>query len=134
MRLRTATALAGIWLAGSGMALGQTVDRGTEVTVNPLAGGGSGILLYPGDQYMRVVHPALEPGETGKDLGAIQLHMPTRHSRVARKTPAASTRTASAAPPTQMAAPAAPKPAPKEPPKEAKAKPQPKIAAAAAPP
>jgi outer membrane protein OmpA-like peptidoglycan-associated protein len=132
MRLRTATALAGIWLAGSGMALGQTVDRGTEVTVNPVMGGGSGVLLYPGDQYMRVVHPALEPGETGRDMGPIQLHMPTRH-RVARKAPAAATKVASAAAPAQVVAPVAPKP--KQAPKEAPAKPQPppKAVAAAAP-
>ena len=134
MRLRTATALASIWLAGSGLAFGQTVDRGTEVTVNPVMGGSSGVLLYPGDQYMRVVHPALEPGETANDMGPVQLHMPTRH-RVARKAPAASTKTASAATPAPMPAPPAPKPAPKEapPPKEAKAKPQPKMAAAVAP-
>jgi len=118
------------------MALGQTVDRGTEVTVNPVMGGGSGVLLYPGDQYMRVVHPALEPGETARDMGPIQLHMPVRH-RVAHKAPAASTQTASVAAPTQKAVPAAPKPkqAPKEAPKQAKAKPQspPKAVAAAAP-
>lgn len=112
------------------MALGQTVDRGTEVTVNPVMGGGSGVLLYPGDQYMRVVHPALEPGETAKDLGPVQLHMPIRH-RVARKAPAASTKTASVAAPTPMSAPPAPNPAPKEASKEAKAKPQPKMAATA---
>jgi outer membrane protein OmpA-like peptidoglycan-associated protein len=120
------------------MALGQTVDRGTEVTVNPVMGGGSGILLYPGDQYMRVVHPALEPGETARDMGPIQLHMPARH-RVARKAPAAATRTAAAAAPAPVAAPVAPKQipkqAPKQIPKKAKAKPQaqPKAVAAAAP-
>jgi outer membrane protein OmpA-like peptidoglycan-associated protein len=124
------------------MALGQTVDRGTEVIVNPVMGGGGGILLYPGDQYMRVVHPALEPGETARDMGAIQLHMPTRH-RVARKAPAAATQTASAAAPPPVAPPVAPrqipkqapKPIPKPIPKEAKAKPQaqPRAVAAAAP-
>ncbi len=115
------------------MALGQTVDRGTEVTVNPVMGGNSGVLLYPGDQYMRVVHPALEPGETARDMGPVQLHMPTRH-RVARRAPAAPTRTAAIAAPPPMTAPAAPKPVPKEAPKEAKAKPQAKMASAAAPP
>jgi outer membrane protein OmpA-like peptidoglycan-associated protein len=129
MRLRTAPLLASLWLAGSGMAFGQTVDRGNEVTVNPVMGGGSSMLLYPGDQYMRMVHPALEPGETARDMGPIQLHMPSRHRMVARKTPAAAStaQTAAAPAPTQTAA--APKP--KAAPKEAKAKPQPKVAAAA---
>jgi len=105
------------------MAFGQAVDRGTEVTVNPIMGGSGGILLYPGDQYMRVLHPALEPGESARDLGPIQLHMPS-HRRVARKAPADAT--------TQAAAAVAPKPP--EAPKEAKARPQPKMAAAAPPP
>jgi outer membrane protein OmpA-like peptidoglycan-associated protein len=132
MRLRTAPLLASLWLAGSGMAFGQTVDRGNEVTVNPVMGGRGGMLLYPGDQYMRVVHPALEPGETGKDMGPIQLHMPSRHRVVARKTPAAaSTQTAAAPAPVRTAA--APKQIPKQAPKEAKAKPQPKVAAATPP-
>lgn len=113
------------------MAFGQTVDRGNEVTVNPVMG--SGMLLYPGDQYMRVVHPALEPGETGKDMGPIQLHMPSRHRVVARKAPATATQTASAEPTAPVAAPVAPKKIPKQAPKEAKAKPQPKMAAATPP-
>jgi outer membrane protein OmpA-like peptidoglycan-associated protein len=135
MRLRTAPLLASLWLAGSGMAFGQTVDRGNEVTVNPVMGGSSSMLLYPGDQYMRVVHPALEPGETGKDMGPIQLHMPSHHRvAVARKNPAAaSTQTASAAPTPSVAVPVAPKQTPKQPAKEAKAKPQPKVAAATPP-
>jgi outer membrane protein OmpA-like peptidoglycan-associated protein len=121
MRLRIAALLAGAWLASPGMALGQTVDRGNEVTVNPIAGG-SGVLLYPGGQYMRVVHPALEPGETVRDLGPIHLHMPTKHAVVAaRKAPAKSARQAEAA-----AAPSEPKVAPAPKVKEAKAKPQPK--------
>jgi outer membrane protein OmpA-like peptidoglycan-associated protein len=128
MRLRIAALLTSAWLAGSGMAFGQTVDRGNEVTVNPVAGGSSGMLLYPGDQYMRVVHPALQPGETAKDLGPVQLHMPTRHAPVVRK--------ASAAPTTHTAAvesqptPVEPKPKIKSQPK---AKPQPKAVASAAP-
>src|SRR5579871_4871003 len=80
MRLKSAALLTCAWLAGSAMAFGQTVDRGTEVTVNPIAGGSSGTLLYPGGQYMRVVHPALQPGETVRDMGPIQLHMPGRHA------------------------------------------------------
>ena len=124
MRLRKAALLSTcVWLAGSGMALAQSVDSGNEVTVNPIAGG-SGVLLYPGDQYMRVIHPALQPGETARDMGTIQLHMPTRHRVAARKAPAAPSsrdrcppEVAAAAPPNR---------------KQAKAKPQPKAVAAAA--
>jgi outer membrane protein OmpA-like peptidoglycan-associated protein len=122
MRLRKAALLASIWLAGSGMAFGQAVDRGTEVTVNPLMGGAGGILLYPGDQYMRVIHPSLEPGEKPGDLGPIQLHMPTRH-RTVRKAP----QTAIA----EQAPAVAPKPAAEKSP--AKSRPQSKSVAAATP-
>ena len=122
MHLTKVALLAGIWLAGSGMAFGQAVDRGTEVTVNPLMGGAGGILLYPGDQYMRVIHPAMEPGEKPGDLGPIQLHMPS-HRRVARKAPADAAMPAAAAAVTPKAPQA---------PKVAKAQPQPKMAAATA--
>jgi len=67
MRLKTAALLASAWLAGSGMAFGQTVDSGMEVTVNPVMGGRGGLLLYPGDQYMRRVQPVRELGESVKD-------------------------------------------------------------------
>ncbi|HEX2760864.1 MAG TPA: OmpA family protein [Rhizomicrobium sp.] len=109
-----------MWLAGSGMAFGQTVDSGTEVTVNPVTGGRGGLLLYPGDQYMRRVQPALEPGETVRDQGPIQLHMPVRRKTV-RKAPTTRTATAEQAP--------AVAPAPEKPP--AKPKPEPKKAAVA---
>ncbi|MES2256831.1 MAG: OmpA family protein [Pseudomonadota bacterium] len=124
MRLKTATVLASVWLAGSGVAFGQAVDRGTEVTVNPVMGGRNGLLLYPGDRYMRRVQPALEPGETVRDTGPIQLHMPTRR-RTVRKAP--TTQTASA----EQAPAVAPKPAPEKP--QAKPKPQPKTMASATP-
>lgn len=95
MRLKTAALLASTCLFWPGLAFGQTVATGNEVTVNPMAGGGE-MLLYPGGQYMRYVPPALQPGETARDLGPIHLHMPTRHRReVARKPAAKPTRTAS---------------------------------------
>jgi outer membrane protein OmpA-like peptidoglycan-associated protein len=119
MRLKTATLLASVWLAGSSMAFGQTVDRGTEVTVNPVMGGRGGLLLYPGDQYMRRVQPALEPGESMRDMGPIQLHMPTHRRTVVRKAP--TTRTASA----EQAPAIAPKPAPEKPQEKSPAKPKP---------
>ncbi|MBN9547152.1 MAG: OmpA family protein [Alphaproteobacteria bacterium] len=125
MRLKTAALLASAWLAGTGMAFGQTVDSGMEVTVNPVTGGRGGLLLYPGDQYMRRVQPALEPGETLKDQGPIQLHMPVRRKTI-RKAPTTQTATAEQAPAV------APRPQPEKP--VAKPKPQPKVAAAAPPP
>lgn len=121
MRLKTAALLASAWLAGSGMAFGQTVDSGMEVTVNPVMGGRGGLLLYPGDQYMRRVQPAREPGESARDQGPIQLHMPVRR-RTVRKAPVTQTASAEQAP---AVAPAAP---------QAKPKPQPKQVAAATPP
>jgi len=137
MRLRSAAVLTCAWLAGTGMAFGQMVDRGTEVTVNPIMGGSSGPLLYPGGQYMRVIHPALQPGETAKDLGAIRLHMPTKRAMAARKAPAKKVARAEPAP---LAAPlAAPEPPPKPEPKpkaepgKPAAKPPPKAVASAAP-
>jgi len=127
MRLKTAALLASAWLAGSGMAFGQTVGNGMEITVNPVIGGRGGLLLYPGDQYMRRVQPALEPGETLRDQGPIQLHMPVRR-RTVRKAPATQTASAEQA--------VAPKPPPEKP--QAKPKPQPKApsnaTAAATPP
>jgi len=120
MRLKTAALLASAWLAGSGMAFGQAVDSGNEVTVNPVMGGRNGLLLYPGDQYLRRVQPALEPGESLRDQGPIQLHMPVRR-RTVRKAPV--TQTASA----EQAPAVAPKPAPEKP--QAKPKSQPKAPA-----
>ncbi len=70
--------MAGLLAASSGAAL--AVTNGNEVSVNPIPAGG-GVLLYPGGQYMRVVRPLLTPGS--RDGGAIQLHMPTHHARVA---------------------------------------------------
>jgi outer membrane protein OmpA-like peptidoglycan-associated protein len=129
MRLRSAALLTCAWLAGAGLAFGQTVDSGTEVTVNPIMGGGNGVLLYPGGQYMRVIHPALQPGETVKDLGAIQLHMPVRHARIARKQAAPKVARAESepAPAPNSASEAKPEP------KKVAAKASPKATASAAP-
>jgi outer membrane protein OmpA-like peptidoglycan-associated protein len=111
--------LASAWLAWPGIAVGQNVDRGTDVTVNPAAGGKNGVLLYPGGQYMRVVHPLLEPG--ARDTNVIQLHMPAKRV-VARKAEAADE---TAAPKPVRQAKVEPKPAP-APVKQAKAAPAPK--------
>jgi outer membrane protein OmpA-like peptidoglycan-associated protein len=67
-------------------ALAQGVDNGLEVRVNPYAAsGGSQTLLYPGGQYSRSVPQLLYPGQNG---GPIQLHMPSKHHRVASAEPA----------------------------------------------
>jgi outer membrane protein OmpA-like peptidoglycan-associated protein len=113
--------LATAWLAWPGVALGQGI--GNDVTVNPVARGSSGTLLYPGGQYMRVVHPLLQPGEVGKDTGAIHLHMPAKQNAEARKT-----EEAAEAPRPARQARVEPKPEPKPAPPahEAKAAPPPK--------
>jgi outer membrane protein OmpA-like peptidoglycan-associated protein len=59
--------------------MAQGVDSGTEVRVNPVAGGG-GVLLYPGGQYSRYVPTLLYPGEKN---GPIHLHMPAKRHAVA---------------------------------------------------
>jgi len=144
MRQLKLALLASAWLAWPGIALGQVVDRGTDVTVNPIAGGG-GVLLYPGGQYMRVVHPLLEPGEAW-DGGTIHLHMPTkksssvpkiestdmepapapkpvRQARTEHKKPAPAQETAAAAPEPEAAPKPISKPAPK-PVRQARAEPK----------
>ena len=126
MRLRSAALLTCAWLAGAGMAFGQAVDRGDEVTVNPVMGGPGGALLYPGGQYTRMVHPALQPGETAKDFGPIHLHMPAKHASAGHKTPVKAV--------ARVEPPAAPKPEPPPKTPKATAKPPPKKVAVAAPP
>src|SRR6185312_4444966 len=109
--------LAGLCVAGlsPAAALAYTGD----VSVNPVAGN-NGVVLYPGGVYMRVLHPLMQPGETARDEGALQLHMPSkarpRRAATARSEPAPQ-------------APPAPKPAP--PPRVAKAAPPPPAAASA---
>ena len=66
-------------IAAPGMAL-SAVRTGDEVSVNPLPAGGGNVLLYPGGQYMRVVQPLEQPGQTARDNGAIQLHMPGKRT------------------------------------------------------
>jgi outer membrane protein OmpA-like peptidoglycan-associated protein len=75
MRFSTSVFLAGLFAAASSAAMAE-VQTGNEVSVNPIPAGG-GVLLYPGGQYMRVVHPLLQPGEKP---GPVQLHMPTKRS------------------------------------------------------
>jgi len=114
--------LASAWLAWPGIALSQTVDRGSDVTVNPVARGG-GTLLYPGGQYMRVVHPLLQPGETARDTGAVHLHMPAKRSAESHKIEAAADQ--APAPKRVRQARVEPKPEPAPPPaKEVKATPK----------
>lgn len=116
MRLKTAALLASACLFWPGLALGQTVATGNEVTVNPVPGGG-GMLLYPGGEYLRYVPSALQPGEKPADMGPIHLHMPVKRREAARKPESES-------PPTRTAAVEAPKPQ-RPAPKPAAAEPQP---------
>lgn len=122
--------LASAWLAWPGIALGQTAGNpglGNDVTVNPVARGGTGTLLYPGGQYMRVVRPLLQPGEATKDTGVIHLHMPTKRSVTAEKREAAADETP--APKRQARTESKPEPkAEPAPAREAKAEPAPKPA------
>jgi outer membrane protein OmpA-like peptidoglycan-associated protein len=63
----------------------QQFQPGQDVIVNPQAAGGSGILLYPGGKYMRVLHPLRQPGD---DDQIIHLHMPRHHKvHTARRKP-----------------------------------------------
>ena len=72
---------------------------GNEVSVNPVASAGA-TLLYPGGQYMRVVHPLLQPGQKASDSGPVTLHMPGKGApRLAASAPAAPRRAVAAAPP-----------------------------------
>ena len=114
MRFRHILPLAGLVLAAAGpnpaLAQGYT---GQEITVNPVTPG-SNVLLYPGGQYMRVVRPLLQPGESRKDTGAIQLHLPSKarsHTATIAEAPPRrrrSAKVAEAAPPTPPPAPAPP--------------------------
>lgn len=93
-----------------GQALAQ-VATGNEVSVNPMASAGT-TLLYPGGQYMRVVHPLLQPGQKASDNGPVALHMPA-------KSPPHTAAAAPATAPRRAVAAAAPvKPNPVKPPKK----------------
>ena len=105
---------------------------GEEITVNPTALG-RGYLLYPGGKFGRSVGNLLQPGERRGDLGAIHLHMPVKHPRVARAprpAPVIPLADTLAAPDTMAAA----TPPPPPPPKPRKPKPAPTRTAAATPP
>lgn len=95
------------------------MDRGNDVVVNPV-GGGSGVLLYPGGQYLRVVRPLLEPGEKSD---VIHLHMP---AKTARKSEAAADEAPAPKPVRQARR--APKPAPAAPAVQESTAPEPEAA------
>jgi outer membrane protein OmpA-like peptidoglycan-associated protein len=128
MRFSLCVFLAGLLAAGTAsVPVSAAVQTGNEISVNPLATG-NGTLLYPGGQYMRVVHPLLQPGEKP---GPVQLHMPGQRSArtSAARTPRSSpVRTAVAAPPPQEREPVRPAT------KAAVAKPAPEKRVAVAPP
>src|SRR5215469_13796380 len=70
---------AGCVVSAPAFAQQDVYSTNEDVIVNPVAG--SGVLLYPGGKYGRVVHPLLQPGEPypGTSLAPIHLHMPFRH-------------------------------------------------------
>ena len=92
------------------------------------------MLLYPGGQYMRVVQPLRQPGQTAKDSGAIALHMPGKSSAVRAPAKPPATRTAAVAPraPKPAPVPSAPEPAHVQPAQRAAAAPPPSRPAASA--
>ena len=126
MRSTTLAALAMLCLAGTTLAgpgfigTAWAVDSGLEVKVYPVSAAGSGVLLYPGGQYMRVVPSLRQPGDTG---APIRLHLPTRRARLASVAPAQ--------PRAEPPAPRVERPAP--PPNVVRAAPEPKAATKAAP-
>jgi outer membrane protein OmpA-like peptidoglycan-associated protein len=106
MRSLPLAMLAVLCLCGPALA----VDSGLEVQVNPVSAAGREILLYPGGQFLRVVPPLRQPGDTG---APVHLHLPARRARVAS---------------------AAPRPAPAQPPVERpRPAPAPRVAAAPRP-
>ncbi|HWY62029.1 MAG TPA: OmpA family protein [Rhizomicrobium sp.] len=110
MRFSNAVFLASLFVLPAGMAWGE-VQTGDEVTVNPMAADPSqgNTLLYPGGQYMRVVRPLRQPGETTRDGGTLQLHMPVKgaapRTAVVAPKPAPPRRVAAAPQPKREAAP-----------------------------
>ena len=104
--------LAGAWLCASpAIAQQEIYSTNDDVIVNPVPG--SGVLLYPGGKYGRVMRPLLQPGQPypGATEPPIHLHMPYKH--VARKAKPVTP----AAPPTAVATaePAGPTEAPDSP-------------------
>jgi len=79
-----------------------------------MAAGGTN-LLYPGGQYIRVMHPLLQPGQKPADNGPIALHMPTKSTSRAVATAAAPRRAGAPSTRRAVAAAAPPKPAPVKP-------------------
>jgi len=99
---------AGLWLASLGASAAQVVATGQEVRVNLNAARSSGVLLYPGGEYSRVVPQLLYPGQRG---GSFTLYPPGTR-RVVRSAPRP-VQLASAAPPAPAPRVTQPAPAPK---------------------
>src|SRR5258706_15159425 len=81
--LRAYSAPLAIALLTSTTAVAQTApaNANPDVVAAP-AEPGNGVLLYPGGNYGRIVHPLQQPGDTSADA-PIQLHMPAK--RVAHR-------------------------------------------------
>ena len=83
------------WFCGTAAAVAQSDGANPDVVPAPMTPG-DGVLLYPGGEYGRVVHPLLQPGDPypGTAGPPLHLHMPRKH--VAKKVtpPAASSEVA----------------------------------------
>jgi outer membrane protein OmpA-like peptidoglycan-associated protein len=114
LRLNFSRALCASLLVGAGCLFAvpasaqQEMYPGEDVIVNPVPG--SGVLLYPGGKYGRVVRPLLQPGAPfpGTNEAPIHLHMPYKHvAHRVKKAPAAPpTAVATATPPAATPPPA----------------------------
>jgi len=81
---------------GTANASAQSDTSNPDVVPAP-ATPGDGVLLYPGGQYGRVVHPLLQPGDPfpGTAAAPLRLHMPRKHLAKKVTPPAAPTAVAS---------------------------------------
>ena len=102
---------AGLWLASLSAGEAQGVSTGLEVWVNPGPGRSSGVLLYPGGEYSRIVPQLLHAGQRD---GPVSLHPPGTR-RIVRSTPRP-VRMASAEPPPPRVQAAPPRPRVQAPP------------------
>ena len=98
MNLKSTILLASAWLFWPALAMAQVVDRGNDVTVNPVAGGGGGRCSIRRAIYARGPSRAAGRRKAGRH-GFDYLHMPVKHAAVMRKAPAADTALAAPLPP-----------------------------------
>ena len=86
----TASFAALLVLSGTSASFAQTDTSNPDVVPAPESPT-DGVLLYPGDQYGRVVRPLLQPGDPypGTTAPPLHLHMPRKHVAKKAKPPSA---------------------------------------------